>query len=61
METFLKIMLAAAIIMMLVFIWPAYKHWSQEKPQAEKGDWANVMFILGLVTLFVSLLILSVQ
>lgn len=61
MEMALKIMLAAALIMMLFSMWPAYKHWSEHGPKAEKGDWANVVFILGLVVLFVSLLILSVQ
>ena len=61
METFLKILLAVVIVMMLFYMWPAYKHWSQEKPRAEKGDWMNVVFVLGVVVLFVSLLILSVQ
>ena len=57
----LKIVMAIAIVMMLFSIWPAYKHWSKNSPQAEKGDWANVVFILGVVVLFVSLLIMSVQ
>lgn len=61
MELALKIMAAIAIGMMLFVMWPAYKHWSQNGPKANKGDWANVVFILGLVILFVSLLILSVQ
>jgi len=57
----MKIVMAIAIIMMLFTMWPAYKHWSKNSPQAEKGDWASVVFILGLVVLFVSLLIMSVQ
>ncbi len=61
MEMALKIMAAIAIGMMLFAMWPAYKYWSQNGPKANKGDWANVVFILGLVVLFVSLLIMSVQ
>ena len=61
MELALKIMAAIAIIMVLFAIWPAYKYWSQHGPKANKGDWANVVFILGLVVLFISLLIISVQ
>jgi len=61
MGTGLKIVMAIAIVMMLFAMWPAYKHWSQNSPKAEKGDWASVVFVLGLVVLFVSLLIMSVQ
>ena len=61
MGTGLQIVMAIALGMMLFAMWPAYKHWSKNSPEAEKGDWASVVFALGLVTLFVSLLILSVQ
>ena len=61
MGTGLKIVMAIAFTMMLFSMWPAYKHWSANSPKAEKGDWASVVFILGLVVLFVSLLIMSVQ
>ncbi len=61
METAMKVMLGIAMLMMLFSMWPAYKHWSKNGPKAEKGDWANVVFILGIVILFVSLLIMSVQ
>lgn len=61
METAIKVMAGIAMLMMLFAMWPAYKHWSQNSPKAEKGDWANMVFIWGVVILFVSLLIMSVQ
>ena len=48
-------------IMMLFVLWPAYKHWSQNSPKAEKGDWAAVALPIGGVVLLVLLLILSVR
>jgi RsiW-degrading membrane proteinase PrsW (M82 family) len=61
MDLAMKILIGIAIVMMLFAMWPAYKHWSTNSPKAEKGDWANVVFILGVVVLFVALLIMSVQ
>ena len=61
MELAMKILIGIAIVMMLFAMWPAYKHWSSNSPKAEKGDWANVVFILGVVVLFVALMIMSVQ
>ena len=61
MQTAMLILWGALIVMMLFFIWPAYKRWRAEKHEAAKGDWANAVFILSLVLLFVSLLILSVM
>ncbi len=57
----MKILGVVAGVMMLAFMWPAYKHWSQNSPKAEKGDWASVIFALGAVTLLVLILIWSVQ
>ncbi len=48
-------------IMMLVFLWPAYKHWSQNSPKAEQGDWASVLVALGAVVLLVIVLIALVR
>jgi len=48
-------------IMMLVFLWPAYKHWSQNSPKAEQGDWAAVLVALGGVVLLVIVLIALVR
>ena len=48
-------------ILMLFVMWPAYKHWSQNGPKAEQGDWAAAALPLGAVILLVLLLIASVQ
>lgn len=56
-----QILGVVAGIMMLVFLWPAYKHWSRNSPKAEKGDWASVIFALSAVVLLVLLLVLSVR
>ena len=56
-----KILAVIAGIMMLFFLWLAYKHWSQNGPKAEKGDWAAVALPLGGVVLLILLLILSVR
>jgi hypothetical protein len=61
MELAMKIMIGIAIVMMLFAMWPAYKHWSANSPKAEKGDWSTVVFVIGVVVLFVALLIMSVQ
>ena len=57
----LQILAVAAGILMLVALWPRLRHWRENKVEAEPGDWANAIFILGLVTLFVLLLVMSVQ
>ena len=57
----MKIVSALFIIMLLVIMWPAYKHYTENGPKAKKGDWANVMLPLGGVVLLVLLLIMSVQ
>jgi hypothetical protein len=48
-------------IMMLFFLWPAYKHHQQNGKQAEKGDWNAAIFAIGGVVLVVLLLIMSVR
>jgi len=57
----MQILGVVAGIMMLFVLWPAYKHWSQNSPKAEKGDWAAVALPIGGVVLLVLLLILSVR
>jgi hypothetical protein len=57
----MQILGAAVGIMMLVFLWPAYKHWSANSPKAEKGDWQAAMLPLVAVVGLVILLIMSVR
>ena len=54
-----KILTAVALGMLLVVLWPAYKHWSQNGPKAEAGDWqAAVLPLLGVVGFIVFLIML---
>ena len=59
MELFGKIALAVVLVMMLVFLWPAFKQWQEHGPKAEKGDWQAVVLplvlVVGLVVLLVAL------
>ncbi|MBA1443380.1 MAG: hypothetical protein JMN27_09785 [gamma proteobacterium endosymbiont of Lamellibrachia anaximandri] len=57
----MKILAAAGVVMMLFFMWPAYKHWSQNGPKAEKGDWQAVVLPLAAIVGFVVLLIMMVR
>lgn len=57
----MKILAAVAVVMMLVFIWPAYKRWSKESPKAEKGDWNAALLAIAAVAGFVGLLIMLVR
>ena len=57
----MKILAAAAAIMMLFFLWPAYKHWSKNSPKAEPGDWQAVALPLLAVVGFVVLLVMMVR
>ena len=61
MELWMKIAWAAVLLMMLPRTWKAYQYWRQHGPKAQPGDWQNVVFILGVVVLFVLLLIMSVK
>lgn len=57
----MKILAAVAGVMMLFFLWPAYKHWSENSPKAQSGDWQAVFLAIGGVVLLVLLLIMAVQ
>jgi hypothetical protein len=57
----IQILAAVAGVMMLVFLWPAYKHWSANSPKAEAGDWQAVLLPLAGVVGLVILLIMSVR
>lgn len=52
----MKIASAVFLIMMAVFIWPAAKYWLKHGRKGSRSEWMNVIFILGLVVLFILLL-----
>ena len=52
---------AGLIIMMLIFLYPTAKHWLQNGPKAQAGDWQAAMIPLLLVAGFVMLLIALVR
>lgn len=57
----MQILGVIAGVMMLAFLWPAYKHWSTNSPKAEKGDWQAVLLPLAAVVGLVILLVMSVR
>jgi uncharacterized membrane protein YphA (DoxX/SURF4 family) len=61
MDLVLKIAAAAVLILMLFYLWPAYKQWQEQGPKAEKGDWQAALLPLGAVVALVILLILAVR
>lgn len=61
MELFLKIAAAILLAMLIVYLWPAVKHWQEHGPKAGRGDWLAAALPLGGVVLLVVLLVLSVR
>lgn len=61
MEWFLKTLAAALLILMLVYLWPVYKHWQTHSPKAQPGDWLAASLPLAAVALLVILLIVAVR
>ena len=61
MELFLKIAMAAILVLLLFRMWPAYKQWQESGRKAEAGDWQAAILPLGAVALLVVLLILAVR
>jgi hypothetical protein len=61
MELFGKIALAAVLVMMLFFLWPAFKQWQEKGPKPQSGDWQAVVLPLALVVGLVVLLIAVVR
>lgn len=61
MDLFLKILLAAIFVMLIVRMWPVAKNWMENGPRAQKGDWNAAIVPLALVVGFVILLIVLVR
>ena len=60
MELFLKIAMAAVLVLLLFRLWPTYKQWQESGRKAEKGDWQAAILPLGAVALLVMLLMMLV-
>jgi len=61
MELFLKIAAAAVLVMMLFYLWPAFKQWHEHGPKAQKGDWQAAILPLAAVVGLVVMLVLLVR
>ena len=61
MDLFLKIAAAAVMIMLLFYLWPAFKTWQENGPKAEKGDWQAALLPLAAVVGVVILLVMMVR
>jgi len=57
----MKILAAVAGVMMLFAMWPAYKWWSANSPEAQPGDWRAAILAIAAVAGFVVLLVLLVR
>ncbi len=56
----MKIFSAVLIIGFIIYIWPRAKHWLQNSPKAQAGDWQAALLPIGFVVLFVIVLIMLV-
>jgi hypothetical protein len=56
-----KILSAVLIIGWIIFMWPRAKHWLQNSPKAQAGDWQAALLPIGAVILFVIVLIMLVR
>jgi archaellum biogenesis protein FlaJ (TadC family) len=61
MELFGKIAFGILLVMMLFYLWPAFKQWQEHGPKAQKGDWQAVVLPLALVVGLVVLLVALVR
>ena len=56
-----KILSAVLIIGWIIYMWPRAKHWLQNSPKAQAGDWQAALLPIGAVVLFVIVLIMLVR
>ena len=61
MNIWLQIASAAMVLLLLYFLYPAAKHWLENGPKAQSGDWRAAIFPLLLVAGFVALLVMLVR
>ncbi len=61
MNIWLQIGMAVTVVLMLVFMYPAAKHWMENAPKAQPGDWRAALLPLLLVAGFVVLLVMMAK
>lgn len=61
METWMKVVLAITLGMMIFYLFPRAKQAMENAPKASGKDWQGVLFPILLVVLFVIFLISSVK
>jgi hypothetical protein len=61
MELWMKILWAAALVMMLFVLWPRVRDWSKTGPRAGSGDWQAALLPIALVVGFVVILVMMVR
>jgi hypothetical protein len=61
MELFLKIAVAAVLVLLLFRLWPAYKQWQERSTKAQAGDWIAAILPLGAVVILVVILIVAAR
>jgi len=61
MDTWMKVVSAAFLGVMLIFIWPTAMHWMKNGPKGTKKDWQGAIIPLAAMVGFVILLIMLVK
>ena len=52
---------AALLLMMIIYIFPRAKHMLKNSPKGKNHEWMGFAAIIGVVTLFIVFLIMSVR
>lgn len=52
---------AGILLLMLIYLFPRAKYMLQNSPKGSSSQWANFLFVIGAVTLFIILLIMMVR
>ena len=61
MDTWMKVVSAAFLGVMLIFIWPTAMQWMKNGPKGTKKDWQGAIIPLAAMIGFVILLIMMVK
>ncbi len=61
MSLWMKLAWALPVILMLVLVWPAARHWLQHGPRGSSDDWRAALLPLIGVIVFVALLVMIVR